>query len=88
METLDLLIGLSNLLLAFQKTIVPYHLDLEKYFKSILKNYVSFGGLGMNLAMKTNCHACIHGLIHDARLQACPSCLLGLMYVYRVNVRS
>jgi hypothetical protein len=26
--------------------------------------------------------------IHDGRLRACPSCLLGLMYVYKVNVRS
>ncbi len=34
------------------------------------------------------CHAHIHGLIHDGQLWACPSCLLGLMYVYRVNVCS
>jgi len=27
----------------------------------------------------------IHGLIHGGRLQACPSCLLGLMYVFRVS---
>jgi hypothetical protein len=32
---------------------LAYHLDLEKYPKSILKNYVHFLGLGMNLAMKT-----------------------------------
>jgi hypothetical protein len=29
------------------------------------------------------CHACMHGLIHDGQLRACPSCLLGLMYVCR-----
>jgi hypothetical protein len=34
-----------------------------------------------------NCHAHIHGLIHDGRLQACPSCLLGLMCAFRINVR-
>jgi hypothetical protein len=54
MEPLDLLIGPSSLPLVFQKKNVPYHLDLEKYPKSILENYVSFSGLGMNLAMKTN----------------------------------
>jgi hypothetical protein len=30
------------------------------------------------------CHACMHGLIHDGRLRACQSCLLGLMYVLRL----
>ncbi len=30
----------------------------------------------------------IHGLIHDGQLRACPSCLLGLMYAFRVNVCS
>ncbi len=35
-----------------------------------------------------SCHARMHDLIHDGRLQACPSCLLGLLYVCRVNVRS
>jgi hypothetical protein len=30
-----------------------------------------------------NCHARMHGLIHDGRLQACPSCLLRLMYVLK-----
>ncbi len=25
----------------------------------------------------------MHGLIHDGRLRACPSCLLGLMYVLK-----
>jgi hypothetical protein len=34
------------------------------------------------------CHARMHGLIHDGRLRACPSYLLGLMYSCRVNVRS
>ncbi len=34
------------------------------------------------------CHARMHGLIHDGRLWACPSYLLGLMYDCRVNVRS
>jgi hypothetical protein len=29
-------------------------------------------------------HACMHGLIHDGRLQACQSCLLGLMYALRL----
>jgi hypothetical protein len=28
-------------------------------------------------------HACIHGLIHDVRLRACPLCLLRLMNVFR-----
>ncbi len=32
------------------------------------------------------CHAHTHGLIHDGQLWACPSWLLGLMYVCRVNV--
>jgi hypothetical protein len=31
-------------------------------------------------------HVCMHGLIHDGRLWACHSCLLGLMYALRVNV--
>jgi len=26
----------------------------------------------------------MHGLIHDGRLRACHSCLLGLMYVHRL----
>jgi len=30
----------------------------------------------------------IHGLIHDGQLRTCPSCLLRLMYVFRVSVRS
>jgi hypothetical protein len=30
------------------------------------------------------CHAYMHGLIHDGQLQACQSCLLGLMYVFRL----
>jgi hypothetical protein len=34
------------------------------------------------------CQARMHGLIHDDRLWACQSCLLGLMYVLRVNVHS
>jgi len=33
------------------------------------------------------CHTRMHGLIHDSRLQACQSCLLGLMYTLRVNGR-
>jgi len=33
-------------------------------------------------------HARMHGLIHDSRLRACHSCLLGLMYALKVNVRS
>jgi hypothetical protein len=35
-----------------------------------------------------NYDARMHGLIHDDRLRASQSCLLGLMYVFRVNVRS
>ncbi len=31
-----------------------------------------------------NCHACMHGFIHDGQLQASQSCLLGLMYVLRL----
>jgi len=30
------------------------------------------------------CHACMHGFIHDGRLWACQSCLLRLMYVFRL----
>jgi hypothetical protein len=30
------------------------------------------------------CHARMYGLIHDDRLQACQSCLLGLMYVIKL----
>ncbi len=30
----------------------------------------------------------MHGLIHDGRLRTCQSCLLGLMYALKVNVRS
>jgi hypothetical protein len=30
------------------------------------------------------CHAHMHGLIHDGWLRACQSCLLGLMYVFRL----
>ncbi len=30
----------------------------------------------------------IHGPIHDGQLQACPSCLLGLMYACRIHERS
>ncbi len=33
------------------------------------------------MAIGGYCHARMHGLIHDGRLRACPSCLL------RVNVR-
>jgi len=33
-------------------------------------------------------HAHMHGFIHDDRLRACQSCLLGLMYVLRVNICS
>jgi hypothetical protein len=29
-------------------------------------------------------HARMHGLIHDSRLRACQSCLLGLMYILRL----
>jgi hypothetical protein len=35
-----------------------------------------------------NCHAHMHGLIHDGQLQTSQSCLLGLMYSFRVNARS
>jgi hypothetical protein len=35
----------------------------------------------------TTRHARMHGLMHDDWLRACPSCLLGLMYVCWVNVR-
>jgi hypothetical protein len=34
-----------------------------------------------------SCHAPMHGLMHDGQLRACPSCLLGLMYISRVIVR-
>ncbi len=30
----------------------------------------------------------VHGFIHDGQLRACQSCLSGLMYIFRVNVRS
>jgi len=29
------------------------------------------------------CHVRMHGLMHDGRLRACPSCLLGLLYIHR-----
>jgi hypothetical protein len=35
-----------------------------------------------------NYHVHIHGLIHDNRLRAYQSCLLGLMYILKVNVCS
>jgi len=35
-------------------------------------------------AMAPSCHARMHGLIHDGRLWACQSCLLGLMYALRL----
>jgi len=41
-----------------------------------------------NITRHDSCHAHMHGLIHDGRLRACQSCLLGLMYVFRVNVCS
>jgi hypothetical protein len=31
-----------------------------------------------------NCHARMHGPIHDGRLRACQSCLLGLIYILRL----
>jgi hypothetical protein len=34
------------------------------------------------------CHAHMHSLIHDGRLRACQSYLLGLMYGCKVNVCS
>jgi hypothetical protein len=34
------------------------------------------------------CHARMHGFIHDGGLQACQSCLLGLVYALKVNVHS
>jgi len=30
------------------------------------------------------CHTHMHGLIHDGQLQACQSCLLGLMDIFRL----
>jgi len=39
-----------------------------------------------NTTRHDNCHAHMHGLIHDGQLRACHSCLLGLMYVLKVNV--
>jgi hypothetical protein len=29
-------------------------------------------------------HARMHGFIHDSRLRACHSCLLGLMYIFKL----
>jgi hypothetical protein len=37
-----------------------------------------------NTTHHDSCHAHIHGLIHDSQLWACQSCLLGLMYVFRL----
>jgi hypothetical protein len=54
MEHLDFLIGTSSLPLASQRHFVLYHLDLEKYFKGIPKNYVSLLRVEDNLVMKTN----------------------------------
>jgi hypothetical protein len=46
---------------------------------SVFKKYITFKYGILN----TYCHARIHGLIHDGRLRACPSYLLGLMYVLK-----
>jgi len=54
MEHLDFLIGTSSLPLTFQKYFVPYHLDMEKYSKSIPKNYATFFRVDDNFIMKTN----------------------------------
>jgi hypothetical protein len=37
-----------------------------------------------NTTCHDNCHARMHGLIHDAQLRTCQSCFLGLMYVLRL----
>ncbi len=34
--------------------------------------------------LRGNCHARMHGLMHDGRLRACPSYLLGLLYGCKV----
>jgi len=36
------------------------------------------------LIFDNQCHAHMHGLIHDGQLRACQSCLLGLMYVFKL----
>jgi hypothetical protein len=37
-----------------------------------------------NTMRHDNCHTCMHGLIHDGWLRACQSCLLRLMYIFRL----
>jgi hypothetical protein len=44
--------------------------------------------LNIDVSQLDVCHARMHGLTHDGRLQACQSDLLRLMYGCRVNVRS
>jgi hypothetical protein len=37
-----------------------------------------------DITRHNNYHACMRGFIHDDRLRACQSCLLGLMFVLRL----
>jgi hypothetical protein len=37
-----------------------------------------------NITRHDSYYACMHGFIHDGRLWACQSCLLGLMYICRL----
>ncbi len=52
---------------------------LRRYIQSICNNMHSCITYDFLLC----CHARMHGLMHDRQLWACPSCLLGLMYVLR-----
>ncbi len=43
------------------------------------------GNFGANFERAdVGCHANMHGLMHDGRLRACPSYLLGLLYGCKV----
>jgi hypothetical protein len=46
MKILVFFMGISSLLLAFQKQFFFYHLNMKKYPKSILNNFVIFKGWG------------------------------------------
>jgi hypothetical protein len=41
-----------------------------------------------DITCHNTCHAHMHGFIHDDQLRTYQSCLLGLMYVFRDNVRA
>jgi hypothetical protein len=66
-----------------------FHVQLpfNMYLVLFLLYSINFN-FNLVLIVCMKCHAHMHGLIHDGRLWACQSCLLGLMYALRVNVCS